>query len=182
MKKKSIIISAIILIVITSILVIYKKNEAEEHEIRETEKKHEIIKIAYVVCGSPKDLNNLEFDIREVIIVIALYNETVDRGVQKGEKISDYMEVQEEFDDYMSGRKTLEECRAINALCDFDKAVHCYDEKKGISYSYSYYYTLINNELAKNTGRANYKDNSYGEIEAASKIAAKKWCDYMEGK
>ena len=122
MKNKIIIISAITLIFITSILVTYKKNEARKHEIRETEKKQEIKKIEYVVCGSQKDLNNLKFDIREVIIVIALYNEAIDRGVQKGEKISGYGE------------------------------------------------------------SINYRDYSYDEVEAASEIAAKKWCDYMEGK
>ena len=182
MKNKIIIISAITLIFITSILVTYKKNEARKHEIRETEKKQEIKKIEYVVCGSQKDLNNLKFDIREVIIVIALYNEAIDRGVQKGEKISGYGEVQEEFDDYMSGRKTWDECRVINMLYDFEKAEHCYNEKRGISYSYSYYYTLINNELGKEGKSINYRDYSYDEVEAASEIAAKKWCDYMEGK
>ncbi len=64
------------------------------------------------------------------MVLTALYNECIDRGVQKGEKISGYMEGQEEFDDYMSGRKTLEECRAINALSDFEKEKNCYDEKK----------------------------------------------------
>ena len=128
-----------------------------------------------------------EFDTKYVIMNVALYNECIDRGVEKGEKISGYEEVQEEFDDFISGKRTLEECKAINALGKFNKA-KCYgryeNTEQGISYGYDYYTNMVGIELGNSIGEdtSYYKLHTNSEVEAASEIAAKKWCDYMEGK
>lgn len=141
-----------------------------------------------VQCGNRYDVRNLGIDTGYVIQQTALYNEAVAREVQKGEKISGYMEVQAEFNDYMSGTKTLEECKAINALFNFQHAEKCYgryeNTEQGITYDYDHYIALIEAELAigieKDVSSCTHHTNS--EVETASKIAAKKWCDEMEGK
>jgi len=121
-------------------------------------------------------------------MLVALYNECIDRGVQEGEKISGYTEVQEEFDDYMSGRKKFKKCKAINALFYFNKARYCYGSYEnritGIRYSYEIYVSFIFKEFQNNKENDKYSiyESSNDKLEAASEIAAKKWCDYMEGK
>ncbi len=141
-----------------------------------------------VQCGDRYDVRNLGIDTGYVIQQTALYNEAVARGVQKGEKISGYTEVQAEFNDYMSGTKTLEECKAINALFGFEHAEKCYGDyentEQGISYNYEHYITLLEIELGNSIGQnsSDWKRRTNSEVEAASKIAAKKWCDEMEGK
>ncbi len=139
-----------------------------------------------VQCGNRYDVRNLGIDTGYVIQQVALYNECIDRDDrQEGEKISGYTEVQEEFNDYVSGRRTFEECRAINALFNFEKAENCYGDyentKQGISYNPDYYTILIGDELGTGKER-DYKLHTNSEVEAASKAAAKNWCDYMEGK
>ncbi len=141
-----------------------------------------------VQCGNRYDVRNMGIDTGYVIQQTALYNEAVARGVQKGEKISGYAEVQAEFNDYVSGRKTIEECRAINALFNFQHAEKCYgryeNTELGITYSYDDYTLFVGEELKRNKGDKFYSltQCSNDEMEAATETAAKKWCDYMEGK
>ncbi len=87
----------------------YNENLEKNEEILKRIKGKELQMVAYttgcsgsiVQCGDRYDVRNLGIDTGYVIRQTALYNEAVDRGVQKGEKISGYMEVQAEFDDYM---------------------------------------------------------------------------------
>ena len=174
----------------------YNENLEKNEEILKKIKGKELQLVAYttgcsgsiVQCGNRYDVRNLGIDTGYVIQQTALYNEAVARGVQKGEKISGYTEVQAEFNDYVSGRKTLEECRAINALFGFEHAENCYGDyentEQGISYNYDYYIKLVGDELENSNGQnsGDWNLHTNNEVEAASKIAAKKWCDYMEGK
>ncbi len=194
MKKRRFLIAAIITISICSIIIFtviykdYQQEKRKQQERMEAIHRRELKCVVYVTSGKEfvRDEDDIspEFDAGYVIMQVALYNECIDRGVQRGEKISGYMEVQEEFDDYISGKRTLEECRAINALSDFNKA-ECYSDyentKQGISYNPDYYTILIGDELGTGEERS-YKLHTNSEVEAASEIAAKKWCDYMEGK
>ncbi len=87
----------------------------------------------------------------------------------------------------MSGKRTLEECKAINALGKFNKA-KCYGRYEnvelGIVYDYKEYTHWVRKELERDKGNEynGLMQCSNNEVEAASEIAAKKWCDYMEGK
>ncbi|MCM1081854.1 MAG: hypothetical protein NC393_01730 [Clostridium sp.] len=140
-----------------------------------------------VQCGNRYDVRNFGLDTGYVIQQVALYNECVDRGVETGEKIAGYTEVQAEFNDYMSGRRALEDCKAINALFNFEHAEKCYgfeNAELGIRYNYDSYITLvqINLQTGNEENVSDYMVHTNSEVEAASEIAAKKWCDHMEGK
>ena len=188
MKRRIFVIAVIIIIIVCSIIsipAIYKDAK------RRTEARHqiELKQVTYVVSGKVEIRDDVipEFDTEYMIMLVALYNECIDRGVEKGEKISGCEEVQEEFDDFISGKRTLGECKAINALGKFNKA-ECYSDyeniKMGISYNYDYYIKLVGDELENSNGQnsGDWNLHTNNEVEAASKIAAKKWCDYMEGK
>ncbi len=195
MKRRRLLIAGFIAISVCSIIIfcaVYKsfqRQKREQQEKMEAIHRQELKHITLVTSGKVvfEDEFTPEFDTGYVIMKVALYNECIDRGVQKGEKISGYMEVQEEFNDYMSGKKTLEECRAINALSNFNKA-ECYSDyentEQGVSYGYDYYINMVGIELGNSIGEdtSYYKLHTNSEVEAASEIAAKKWCDYMEGK
>ena len=197
MKKRRFLIAAIITISICSIIIFtviykdYQQEKRKQQERIEAIHRRELKCVVYVTSGKEfvRDEDDIspEFDAGYVIMQVALYNECIDRGVQRGEKISGYMEVQEEFDDYISGKRTLEECRAINALSDFNKA-ECYSNyentKQGIWYNYDDYISSVKEELKRNKENeyCSFTECSNDEMKAASKIAAKKWCDYMEGK
>ena len=189
MKRRIFVIAVIIIIIVCSIIsipAIYKEAK------RRTEARHqiELKQVTYVVSGKVEIRDDVipEFDTEYMIMLVALYNECIDRGVQKGEKISSYMEVQEEFDDYMSGRKKFKKCKAINALLYFSNAAYCYGSYEnriiGIRYSYNIYVSFIFKEFQNNKENDKYSiyESSNDKLEAASKIAAKKWCDYMEGR
>ena len=188
MKRRIFVIAVIIIIIVCSIIsipAIYKDAK------RRTEARHqiELKQVTYVVSGKVEIRDDVipEFDTEYMIMLVALYNECIDRGVEKGEKISGCEEVQEEFDDFISGKRTLGECKAINALGKFNKA-KCYgryeNTEQGISYGYDYYTNMVGIELGNSIGEdtSYYKLHTNSEVEAASEIAAKKWCDYMEGK
>ena len=189
MKRRILVIVVIIIIIVCSIISIPAIYQDVK---RRTEARHqiELKQVTYVVSGKVelRDDKIPEFHTEYVIMLVALYNECIDRGVQKGEKISGYMEVQEEFDDYMSGRKKFKKCKAINALLYFSKAEYCYGSYEnritGIKYSYEVYLSFISKEFQNNKENERYssQETSNDELEAASKAAAKKWCDYMEGK
>ena len=197
MKKRRFLIVAIITISVCSIIIFtaiykdYQQEKRKQQERIEAIHRRELKCVVYVTSGKEfvRDEDDIspEFDAGYVIMQVALYNECIDRGVQRGEKISGYTEVQAEFNDYVSGRRKLEECRAINALSDFNKA-ECYSDyenpKQGISYNYGHYITLVEVELGNSIGEnaSDYRDHTNSEVEAASEIAAKKWCDRMEGK
>ena len=195
MKRKRLLIAGIVAINVCSIIIfcaVYKNYQREKREQQEKVKamhRQELKHVTLITSGKVvfEDEFTPEFDTEYVIMKVALYNECIDRGVQKGEKISGYTEVQEEFDDFISGKRTLEECRTINALSEFNKA-ECYSNyeniKQGISYNYDYYIYLVGVELRKSSGKdvSSYKLHTNSEVEAASETAAKKWCDYMEGK
>ncbi len=195
MKRKRFVIVVTLIISVCSIISfmdIYKDYQRKQQERMEAIHRLELKCVVYVTSGKNfvRDEDEIipEFNAGYVIIQVALYNECIDRGVQKGEKISSYMEVQEEFDDFISGRRTLEECRAINALFDFEHAENCYgfneNAELGIRYNYDDYTYQVARELGATIGEdiSFYKLHTNSEVEAASKIAAKKWCDYMEGK
>ena len=198
MKKRKLLIAGVITICVCSIIIFcavyksYQRQKREQQERMEAIHRFELECVVYVTSGKRflRDEDEIipEFDTKHVIIKVALYNECIDRGVQKGEKISGYEEVQEEYDDFISGTKTLEECKAINALSKFNKAQKCYGRyenvEQGITYNYDHYITLIEIELGKSIGKdvSSYKLHTNSEVEAASEIAAKKWCDEMEGK
>jgi len=195
MKRKRLLIAGIIAISVCSIIFFcavyknYQREKREQQERMEAIHRQELKNVTFVTSGKVvfEDEFTPEFDTKYVIVKVALYNECIDRGVEKGEKISGYTEVQEEFDDFISGKRTLEECRTINALSEFNKA-ECYRNyeniKQRISYNYDYYISLVGVELENGIGQnsSNWDLHTNNEVEAASKIAAKKWCDYMEGK
>ncbi len=188
MKKRRLLIAGIIAISVCSIIISffvyknYQRQKREQQERMEAIHRFELECVVYVTSGKCflRDEDEIipEFDTGYVIIKVALYNECIDRGVQKGEKISGYMEVQEEFDDFISGKRTLEECRAINALSDFNKA-ECYSDyenvEQGITYSYNRYTTMVGEELGIYIGEktSDYTVHTNSEVEAASEIAAK---------
>ncbi|MCM1173125.1 MAG: hypothetical protein NC393_13495, partial [Clostridium sp.] len=76
------------------------------------------------------------------------------------------------------------DCKAINALFNFEHAEKCYNESRGISYDYDDYTSSVKEELKRNRESEyfSFDECSNAEMETASEIAAKKWCDYMEGK
>ncbi len=197
MKRRKLLTEVIITVSVCSIIIVlafygaYQRQKRKQQERMEYIHRLELECVVYVTSGKRflRDEDEIipEFDTKYVIIKVTLYNECIDRGVQKGEKISGYMEVQEEFNDYMSGKKTLEECRAINALSEFNKA-ECYRDYEnaelGIRYDYNHYIALIEAELGDSIGKnvSSYRKHTNNEVEVASEIAAKKWCDEMEGK
>ncbi len=195
MKRKKLLIAGIIVISVCSIIIFcavyknYQREKREQQERMEAIHRQELKNVMLVTSGKVvfEDEFTPEFDTKYVIMKVALYNECIDRGVQEGEKISGYMEVQEEFDDFISGKRTLEECRAINALSAFNKA-KCYSDYEnvelGIVYDYKEYTHYVRKELEKDKGNEynGLMQCTNNEVEAASEIAAKKWCDYMEGK
>ena len=191
MKRKIFVIAIVVIIVVCNIIgfsASYKDYQRKEREQQETIHRLELKRVVFVTSGKTyirdEDEISPEFNDKYVIMQVALYNECIDRGVQKGEKISDYTEVQAEFDDFVGGRRTLEECRAINALFNFEHAEKCYgfeNAELGIRYDYGYYTILIADELGTGKER-DYMLHTNSEVEAASEIAAKKWCDHMEGK
>ena len=196
MTKRRLLIAGVITINVCSIIIFcavyksYQRQKREQQERMEAIHRQELKNVTLITSGKVvfEDEFTPEFDTKYVIMKVALYNECIDRGVQKGEKISGYEEVQEEYDDFISGTKTLEECKAINALSKFNKAQKCYGRyenvEQGITYNYDHYITLIEIELGKSIGKdvSSYKLHTNSEVEAASEIAAKKWCDEMEGK
>ena len=195
MKKRKLLIAGVITICVCSIIIFcavyksYQRQKREQQERMEAIHRQELKNVTLITSGKVvfEDEFTPEFDTKYVIMNVALYNECIDRGVEKGEKISGYEEVQEEFDDFISGKRTLGECKAINALGKFNKA-ECYSDyeniKMGISYNYDYYIKLVGDELENSNGQnsGDWNLHTNNEVEAASKIAAKKWCDYMEGK
>ncbi|MCM1081852.1 MAG: hypothetical protein NC428_00090 [Clostridium sp.] len=191
MKKRIFVIAVVIIIVVCNIIgfsASYKDYQRKEREQQETIHRLELKRVVFVTSGKTyirdEDEISPEFDDKYVIMQVALYNECVDRGVQKGEKIAGYTEIQAEFNDYMSGRRTLEDCKAINALFNFEHAEKCYNESRGISYDYDDYTSSVKEELKRNRESEyfSFDECSNAEMETASEIAAKKWCDYMEGK
>ena len=195
MKKRKLLIAGVITICVCSIIIFcavyksYQRQKREQQERMEAIHRQELKNVTLITSGKVvfEDEFTPEFDTKYVIMKVALYNECIDRGVEKGEKISGCEEVQEEFDDFISGKRTLEECKAINALGKFNKA-KCYgryeNTEQGISYGYDYYTNMVGIELGNSIGEdtSYYKLHTNSEVEAASEIAAKKWCDYMEGK
>ena len=195
MKRRKIVIAATIIVCMAIIILLAYKGYQQEkrwQERMEAIHRNELSIVVLVTSGKEMwmqdDDFSPEFDAKYVIMQVALYNECIAREVQKGEKISGYMEVQEEYDDFMSGRKTLEECRAINALFNFEHAENCYgryeNTEQGITYDYEDYIIRIGYELGVGTGGyvEGIGSHTNSEVEAASEVAAKKWCDYMEGK
>lgn len=188
-KKKNEIITFIIIILCTTVCVMfdYRQEKREQQERMEFQHQSELKSIAYVTTGHYyilSDVINPGFDTGYVIMLVTLYNECIDRGEQEGEKISGYVQVYEEYEDYMNGRKTYEECKTIIALGIFHEAEYCYRENTNydIGYRYDYYVDMVGRELGNSIGDI-YSDYTWhidSEVEAASKIAAKKWCDYME--
>ncbi len=186
-KKKIEIITLSIIIVctITCFAIDYRQKKIEQQEKMEALRQSELKDIEYVTTGHYyilSDVVNPGFDTGYVIMLVTLYNECIDRGVQEGEKISGYTEVYREYEDYMNGRKTYEECRTIRTLCSFHEAQYCY--RKYDLRDYEFYIQLVGRELGNSVGDI-YSDYTWHidiEVEAASEIAAKKWCDYMESK
>ncbi|MCM1208935.1 MAG: hypothetical protein NC309_08420, partial [Ruminococcus sp.] len=189
--KRIFVIAVVIIIVVCNIIgfsASYKDYQRKEREQQETIHRLELKRVVFVTSGKTyirdEDEISPEFNDKYVIMQVALYNECIDRGVQKGEKIADYTEVQAEFDDFVGGRRTLEDCKAINALFNFEHAEKCYNESRGISYDYDDYTSSVKEELKRNRESEyfSFDECSNAEMETASEIAAKKWCDYMEGK
>ncbi|MCM1170823.1 MAG: hypothetical protein NC393_01725 [Clostridium sp.] len=194
MKKRMFVIAVVVIIVVCNIIgfsASYKDYQRKEREQQETIHRLELKCVVFVTSGKTyirdEDEISPEFNDKYVIMQVALYNECIDRGVQKGEKIADYTEVQAEFDDFVGGRRTLEDCKAINALFNFEHAEKCYgfeNAELGIRYNYDSYITLvqINLQTGNEENVSDYMLHTNSEVEAASEIAAKKWCDHMEGK
>ena len=198
MKRRKLLTEVIITVSVCSIIIAlafygaYQRQKRKQQERMEYIHRLEFECVVYVTSGKDfirdEDEITPEFNTKYVIMQVALYNECIDRGVEKGEKISGYTEVQAEFNDYVSGRKTLEECRAINALFNFEHAEKCYgryeNTEMGITYDYKEYTHYVRKELERDKGNEynGLMQCSNNEVEAASEIAAKKWCDYMEGK
>lgn len=191
MKKRRLLIVGIIAISVCSIIffsAVYKHNQQEKRKKQEemAAREFQLRTLIYVTNGKVRDDNSVEIDTKQVIMDIALYNEALSRNLIEGEAILGYMQVQEEVDDYMGGRKAWEECRAINALYDFKKAERCYvdNPEQEVWYDYSHYTTLVEVELGNSIGEnvSPCMRHTNSEVEAASKIAAKKWFDEMEGK
>ncbi len=198
MKRRKLLTEVIITVSVCSIIIVlafygaYQRQKRKQQERMEYIHRLELECVVYVTSGKnfirDEDEITLEFNTKYVIMQVALYNECIARGVEKGEKISGYTEVQAEFNDYVSGRKTIEECKAINALFNFQHAEKCYgryeNTEQGITYSYDDYTLFVGEELKRNKGDKFYSltQCSNDEMEAAAETAAKKWCDYMEGK
>ena len=118
MKKRRFLIVATLTISVCSIIIFtaiykgYQQEKRKQQERMEAIHRYELKSVVYLTSGKNfvRDEDEIipEFDEGYVIMKVALYNECIDRGVQKGEKISSYLEVQEEFDDFISGRRTLE--------------------------------------------------------------------------
>ena len=188
MRKKIIEILPFIIIIvygITCFVVDYRQKKREQQERMEAIHQSELKDIAYVTTGHYyilSDVINPGFDTGYVITLVTLYNECIDRGVQEGEKISGYEEVYKEYEDYMSGRTTYEECGSIRMLCAFHEAEHCY--RKYDLGDYEFYIQLVGMELGNSVGDiySGYEFHTDIEVEAASKVAAKKWCDYIESR
>ncbi len=104
MKRKRLLIEGIIAISVCSIIIFcavyknYQREKREQQERMEAIHRQELKNVTFVTSGKVvfEDEFTPKFDTKYVIMQVALYNECIDRGVQEGEKISGYMEVQDE--------------------------------------------------------------------------------------
>lgn len=85
-----------------------------------------------VRCGTRWDIRNGAFNNNAVICLTALYNQAVQGNyggdnANLGLPIESYQVVEEEYYQYISGQRSLDECPSLNALITFERGETLYD-------------------------------------------------------